>query len=324
MYLYEHLISEADTRTRGAIGATAETTALERVADVSKPPYRWICALEVDFPSSTGRQPTTVKSTGVLISPRHVLTAAHNVARVSKPTRPDQVSGAPLDAVRIRVSPGLDSTKSAARRRAPVGSVDLKPGDWWLPSQYLASGSFRWAFALLTLPKELPQVDKMTYGHWSDPRYAPLTSVAPVAQGSLLGGTVSLAGYVAGNCSKSCTPCEGTSAAPDSIPLSTGWLSTQAESFGVVVAGGKVHDDEGIVLFTGQTCVGMAGSPVWQKAGSLRLVALHLSSNLNVAYRSPDSRTGYDQRLHVGLAMRDEIVKLLRQRLTIDRVMPTF
>ncbi len=324
MYLYEHGFSEPDTRTLGAIGATVGTTTLERVADVTKPPYRWICALEVDFPSGSGRQPTTVKSTGVLISPRHVLTAAHNVARVSQPTRPDQVSGAPLDAVRIRVTPALDSTKSAARRRAPVGWVNLKPGDWWLPSQYLATSSFRWAFALLTLPRELPQVDKMTYGHWSDARYAPLTALAPVPQGSLLGGTVSFAGYVAGTCSKSCTPCDGTSPAPDSMPLSTGWLSTQAESFGTVAAGGRVHDDEGIILFTGQTCVGMTGAPVWQKAGSLRLVALHLSSNLNVAYRSPDSRTSYDQRFHVGLAMRDEIVKLLRQRLTIDRVMPTF
>ena len=246
MYLYEHRISEPDPWTPGAIGATAETTTLERVADVTKAPYRWICALDVDFPSPSGGQPTTVKSTGVLISPRHVLTAAHNVARVSRPTRPDQVSGKPVDAVRIRVSPGLDSTKSAARRRAPVGTVNLKPGDWWIPTQYFTTGSFGWAFALLTLPKELPHFDKMTYGYWTDPRYAPATSLAPVAHGSLLGGTVSFAGYVAGNCSKSCTPCDGTSAAPDSIPPSTGWLSTQAESFGLVVAGGPDHDREGI------------------------------------------------------------------------------
>ena len=188
----------------------------------------------------------------------------------------------------------------------------------------LPDDAFRWDFAVLTLPKELPLVDKMTYGHWSDPRYAPGTSLAPVAAGSLVGGTVSFAGYVAGNCSNSCTPCDANSAAPDSIPLPRGWPSTQAESFGQVVPGARIADEAGIVLFTGQSCLGMTGSPVWQKAGSLRLVALHLSSNLNFPYQSPDARTSIEQRFHVGLPMRDEIVGLLRQRLAIDHVVPTF
>ena len=324
MYVHDGRNPEPYTSRRGAIGEAAGSITLQRVADVITLPYRWICALEVDFPPGSGRQPTTVKSTGVLISPRHVLTAAHNVAKRDPPARPDQVSGDRVDAVRVRVTPGLDSTKSLAGRRSPVGSVDLKPGDWWIPSQYFPASLLCWDFAVLTLPKELPLVNKMTYGHWSDPRYAPRTALAPVAEGSLVGSTVSFAGYAAGNCSRSCTPCDGSSAAPDSIPLSKGWLATQAESSGLVVPGGRVHNDEGIVLFTGQTCVGMAGSPVWQKSGSLRLVALHLSSNLKVPYQSPGSRTGYDQRFHVGLPMRDEIVGLLRQRLAIDHVVPTF
>ena len=92
----------------------------------------------------------------------------------------------------------------------------------------------------------------------------------------------------------------------------------------MVIPGSRVHDELGIVLFTGQTCLGMAGSPVWQKSGSLRLAALHVASSLKFPYQSPDGRTGYDQRFHVGLPMRDEILGLLRQRLAIDHVVPTF
>jgi Putative peptidoglycan binding domain len=39
------------------------------------PPFRWICELDATVPSTTAR----VRGSGVLISPRHVLTCAHNI-----------------------------------------------------------------------------------------------------------------------------------------------------------------------------------------------------------------------------------------------------
>ena len=157
------------------------------------------------------------------------------------------------------------------------------------------------------------------------PALRPLTSLAPVAQGSLLGGTVSFAGYVAGNCSKSCTPCDGTSAAPDSIPPSTGWLSTQAESFGLVVAGRTRARRRGDhALHRPDVCRHDRVAGVAEGGKSAPGGPAPVEQPGRLAIKSPDSRTGYDQRFHVGLPMRDEIVKLLRQRLTIDHVMPTF
>jgi hypothetical protein len=323
MYLYERDYQKPDARTRGALGETESGARPERVADVTQPPYRWICALDIQVPSASGSRPALRRATGVLISPRHVLTAAHNVTGTRSSTKNGVLTEARADALRITVTPGLDGAASRGRQRAPVGSMDLKPGDWWIPSQHYTSATFKWDFAVLTLPKELPPFNKMTYGHWSDPRYAPRTSLAPVTGASLVGGTVSLAGYVAGNCSKSCEACDETSPAPDSIPPSPGQLSTQAESSGLVIPGGPALESDGLILFTGQTCIGMTGAPVWQKTGSLRLVAIHVSSNMIQFRKTPPQRLD-EQRLHVGLLMRAEIVALLRQRLAIDHVRPTF
>lgn len=191
MYIYERTLSEPYQRTHDELGAIIGSDDRQRVRDVGKAPYRWICALDLFFPRmmktpsgqlvpTPGNLPPRLdRGTGVLISPRHVLTAAHNVIPLSG-----------VEALSITVTPGMDGTKILGRQRAPVGSQEIKPGlppvgsltpaKWWVPDQYRTTLDPVWDFALLTLPKEFPPFHGMTYGYWTDLHYAPLTKIAAV------------------------------------------------------------------------------------------------------------------------------------------------
>ncbi|MEP6934134.1 MAG: hypothetical protein ABI988_09365, partial [Nitrospirota bacterium] len=108
MYIYDHTLSEPYQRTRDGLGAIIGADARQRIRDSDKAPYRWICALDLFFPRMTkspsgqlvptpGNPPPRLdRGTGVLISPRHVLTAAHNV-----------ITNLGIEALSITVTPGL-------------------------------------------------------------------------------------------------------------------------------------------------------------------------------------------------------------------------
>jgi len=288
MYLYDHKYSDGRQGTGVAIGAIDGPDTSQRVKNTSEAPYRWICALDVYFSSGL------VKGTGLLISPRHVLTTAQNLNKTMIAT-----GGPPVEAQKVIVTPGLDGAKLLGKQRTPVGSIELKPGDWWIPNQYLTLGVLEWNVAVLTLPRELPLLQGMTYGHWSDGRFNPRTTIVATTAASLGGATVSVSGY----------------------PADKGGASTQWEVFAKVQPGFVGVESVGAMVYDVEASTGtLGGAPVWQKDGGLRLVAIHLFDDAKLS--NPKT---YQPEVHsVALVMRAEIVDALRQRIVIERIPPTF
>ena len=139
MYLYDSLPSGAYRGTAISLGELGRATKRAPVQDSTKAPYRWICAIDVHFPRQDKRR-SQIQATGFLISPRHIVTAARNLVRGSTPeanwrTEP----GTRVDALKVTVTPALNGAPALGKKRAPAGSIDLEPPDWWIPNQYLYS-----------------------------------------------------------------------------------------------------------------------------------------------------------------------------------------
>lgn len=87
-----------------------------RVRDVTKPPWKWICHLEIEFPHGTA------VGTGFLIGNRAIVTAGHNIVRHGG-----------WRAIKMTVRPQLSGNR-AHSRHAVIGQ-DVHPGwesrfDW--------------------------------------------------------------------------------------------------------------------------------------------------------------------------------------------------
>jgi len=283
-----------------ALGTVVGADGRQRVGDVTRPPYRWICSLDLFFPFNGA--PQLNKGTGFLISPRHVLTTAHNVTPAPG-----------VRALSINVVPGLDGTNLLGKPAAPVGSLTVLPVSCWVPSPYETTRDLAWDFALLTLPREVPPHRGSPYGYWSDPRFAPATRVLPIRSGSLTGAAVSIAGYPADKCgTKDCAPCAPSSPASyDPLRAKSSWASTQWEATGTIQAG----PPPGLIIYNADSCVGMSGSPVWQspKPGELVLIGIHTG-----AHQQVNTQTGQTENLGRAVPLVGQLVDLLRQRMQTD------
>jgi hypothetical protein len=119
MYVYDHKYFDGLHGTHAAIGEIDGSDTGQRVKNTNEPPYRWICALDVYFASDV------IRRTGLLISPRHLITTAHNLFKRST------TNGQPsLEAQKVTVTPGLDGTTLLGKqeRRPDPSSSSLAIG----------------------------------------------------------------------------------------------------------------------------------------------------------------------------------------------------
>lgn len=223
-----------------------------QVTGTTAVPFRWICFLDITYVDPGQRYAEAKQAgTGILIGPRHVLTAAHNL-----------LSGdGRLKAVRVTVAPGRNGS------RKPFGTSDAKK--WDLPASWVRNGrpDRQFDYALITLEdaigaRSFDALGKKPLGYWGDPRWGAGTRRTVLDPARLRGLTVNVGGY------------------PGDQAAGTQWLATGALR-GPMAPGrsGEVRSSDRLVLHTVDTEKGQSGGPVWSwfpASGQRYLVGVHI------------------------------------------------
>ncbi len=304
---------------------TFNTDERKRVKGATKPPFRWICSLEVEFPEPviyplgtletlgqnwSGLQPTKRGcGSGLLITSKHVLTAAHVIAglklvRDSKtgknkfqlvtakkvivtPARNDYPGTNPkpfssFSSYRVRINPefkmGMElnitaMTKKHIRNMLPhdFGVVEL------LPQQERKRLSFRASDNLI--------------GSWSKEPENFITPVETTFHRQLQRTKINIAGY----------PGE-----KNTIPCSTLWWSYDWVIKTFPKFNGRPLD---LILYQADTSAGMSGSPVWIKChnGKRYLIGIHSSF-----FKYSEKKTGQRTTANVAALITRKLISQLQ------------
>jgi V8-like Glu-specific endopeptidase len=206
------------------------------VANTLNIPYRWICHLFIQQRDSNGVV-TNSGATGILVSPRHVLTAAHVISS-SKPDNRNLLVTTKAEV--IRVSPARDASDT------PFGTLGVSS---WVTSPNWNSTKMppSYDFALLTLDKDVGNVVSKRLGgkklcYWGE-KSCKLPAVARRVDPKTIDGATALTAGYAGNRAKGLSP---------------------IETSGVLTG---AHEKSRIMTFTADACKGQSGSPVWVTVG---------------------------------------------------------
>lgn len=223
-----------------------------QITDTLQVPYRWICYLDITYTDPGQRYAEAHRAgTGVLVGPRHVLTAGHNL--LSDDGR--------LKAVRVTVMPGRNGSKK------PLGAHDAKK--WDIHPSWVSKGRSdrRFDYALVTLEDAIgtssfKALGNTPLGYWGDPKRGAGTR-RDVLDPARLGGTVvNVAGYPGDRS-------EGTAwtgSGPIRGPMAPG-------------RGGEILAADRLVLHAVDTEKGQSGGPVWVWYPTSRrrcLVGIHI------------------------------------------------
>jgi len=205
-----------------------------KITKTTTKPWRWVCYLEMRYPTflATG--------TGLLISPRHVLTCSHNLY--------DTTTNTP--AKTVHVSPG---TNGASNR--PFGRHQA--ASWKITNEFQSSGSPRFDFALITLKTPIGntrhrKIGGLPLGYFSKP--ASNTAILLVKQGEprLRGHRATLSGY------------------PGDKPDGEQWAAKGQVTNSAPAAGRE------LIYYSSDSCAGHSGSPVWITKGTKAgLIGIH-------------------------------------------------
>ncbi|HWA73821.1 MAG TPA: hypothetical protein VG937_15860 [Polyangiaceae bacterium] len=249
------------------------------VRNTTKAPYRFVCRLEMIFqdPGWNGGVAMKFAGTGTLISPRHVLTAGHNIRSI--------FGGKALTAKSVTASPGQD------RDKKPFGTCKVtgfKAKNEWMNDQNACHD-----YALLTLEKDMGSlkfkaIGNKPLGYWGDFEKGNDTRLEFVDPDKLKKSTVRVVGYAGDKCGylpiekyKKGAVCTYTPSGTVSKGLQD-CLKAGLHASAQFGAKGKMLDPlpagGGSFLFAydADTCKGHSGSPVWaENKGLLYLIGVH-------------------------------------------------
>jgi len=236
--LEEEVIGDRDTRQQ---------------VDSTRAPFRWICSLKVRF-----RDPDSFDAvdfdagSGLLISPRHVLTAAHNVyAQIagSKGTKDKR------KALLVWAYPGRNGDDDFPFGKAESESIAYL-------SKFESNLDVRWDYALIKLKtaigdQKFSRLGNQTLGYWGSASRAVGTFIQPLSQAFLAGKIVNVGGYPKGK-------------------DHTQWVAFDAvRDVPPTIKGQRVNE---LITYLTDTSEGQSGAPVWlffPNSGKRYLVAVH-------------------------------------------------
>jgi V8-like Glu-specific endopeptidase len=233
------------------------------VLDTTAVPFRWICHLVIDFGYSTGR------GSGTLISPRHILTAGHNLIK--------RRNGIVRRAQRITVTPAHNC---AASNPAPFGSSvtdQWVAHERWVTGQHRVSGpnlaDRQFEYGLITLKtaigdQRFATLDNKPLGFWGSKQYGFGTRIRPRIPSSIRGMSVNISGYPSDKCCLD--PLDPNVACP---PEQRG--GAQFRAFGNITNPAPAAAPL-LMLYNLDTVPRNSGAPVWIRWQDFRnLVAVH-------------------------------------------------